>query len=323
MTIQPPIKDHLRTQLSEARLASVWQRVRAQRAPRRRSRVGWVLVPLALATALLLWSRRPLAPLLLASQDPIGVLEAPRQLRTIDTNDGSQITLSPGGRLETVANANRVFDTRLVRGRAEFNVRPGGRRRWLVHAGHVTVEVVGTHFIVDRAAAKVSVTVTRGEVMVRRDGGGSARALRVGESIEMNDPPAAPTPTPTPATAPAPTSVDANTDVKANTPVDEGPESPPEPATRPETLLFRTTGQRIAGADPHLPDAVKRRLKGQPEHSFVTQICVGSDGAVTDVSVVQGIPGADAALVATLRQWRYDRQPIPVCFVTQLVFSVE
>lgn len=310
MTMQRPIKEYLETQTSEARLASVWQHIRARRAPRRHPRVGWVLAPLALAAAFLLWSRRPVAPLLLASQDSIGVLEAPRQqLRTIDTNDGSQILLSPGGRLETVVNANRVFDTRLVHGRAEFNVRPGGPRRWLVHAGRVTVEVVGTHFIVDRSAAKVSVTVTRGEVMVRRAGSDGARSLRVGESIEMNDPPAAPTPPSTPANAAAP--------------VDEEPESAPEPATRPETLLFRTTAQRIAGADPHLPDAVKRRLKGQPEHSFVTQICVGNDGAVTDVSVVQGIPGADDALVATLRQWRYQPQPIPVCFVTQLVFSVE
>jgi hypothetical protein len=131
----------------------------------------------------------------------------------------------------------------------------------------------------------------------------AALELAAAPPLDVNDP--APARPADPTTAPAPAA------------------AATEPPAAPAALPYQITAQRIAGADPHLPDAVKRRLRGQPEHSFVTQICVGSDGAVTDVSVLQGIAGADDSLVATLRQWRYVPQPIPVCFVTQLVFSVE
>lgn len=306
MTLRQPIKDGLERKLDDARLAAVWRRVRQARRGRssqRAWRLAFVALPLA-AVAVVLWLRLPrtVAPLKLAdatslaAPDAITTTEAPR---TVDFDDGSRITLSPGGLLQTVANQGRVFGTKLVRGRAEFRVRPGGPRRWIVQAGRVTVEVVGTHFVVDRGPRVVSVAVHRGEVLVRGaavDGG--AKSLHVGESLAVPDVPEPTAPGEADATAPADT-------------------------TAPAPAAYQIATERIAGADPHLPDAVKRRLRGKPEQSFSARICVGTDGSVADVTVLQGIAGADDSLTATLRAWRYAAQPIPVCFVTQLVFSVE
>ncbi|HEX4457362.1 MAG TPA: hypothetical protein VIA18_05305, partial [Polyangia bacterium] len=162
----------------------------------------------------------------------------------------------------------------------------------------VTVEVVGTHFVVDRAPRTVSVTVHRGEVLVRGAAvAGGARSLHVGESLAVPD-----VSDDAPATNDAPA---------------------PAVASAPAPAAYQIATERIAGADPHLPDAVKRRLSGKPEQSFSARICVGTDGAVADVTVLRGIAGADDSLVATLREWKYAPQPIPVCFVAQLVFSVE
>ena len=73
---------------------------------------------------------------------------------------------------------------------------------------------------------------------------------------------------------------------------------------------------------PHLPAAVVGARRGLGESSFTARLCVDQSGAVSSVTVLAGIPGADADIVATLRGWRYRPQPIPVCFVSQFVFDV-
>jgi hypothetical protein len=322
MNLQRPIKDLLRTRLGDAEVAAAWERVRMRRDGRRRAqRLGLVLggATLALA-ALVLWLGRAPAPLRLANQDAIDILEAPH-LRIVQMSDGSNIRLSAGTRLDAVANEGGVFGTTLIRGRAEFEVRPGGHRRWLVHAGDVIVEVVGTHFIVKRDRASVWVHVSRGEVMVHGERiAGGARHLGVGESLRV---PVAPPLTPA-TSAPSQPGVASEPSDEANAPADEPPDE-----TIDETVVSAAPGpyqiavRRISGEDPHLPEPVRRRVHGQPDVSFQARICVDKLGAVSDVAVLQGVDGANEALQATLRQWRYEPQPIPVCFVTQLIFSVE
>jgi transmembrane sensor len=322
MNIERPIKDLLRTRLGDSEVAAAWERARQRRDGRRRAqRLGLACGGAALAlAALILWLGRAPAPLRLANRDAIDILEAPGQLRTVRMNDGSHIRLSAGTRLDTVANEGGVFGTTLIRGRAEFEVRPGGRRRWLVHAGDVTVEVVGTHFVVKREPASVWVHVSRGEVMVHGERmAGGARRLRMGESLRVAAAPVTVVNTVEPAAG----AVDA-LPLDERPPADEPPDelldeteaaSPPGP--------YQIAVRRISGADPHLPEVVRRRVRGQPDVSFQARICVDKQGAVSDVAVLQGVDGADEALQATLRQWRYEPQPIPVCFVTQLIFSVQ
>ncbi len=81
--------------------------------------------------------------------------------------------------------------------------------------------------------------------------------------------------------------------------------------------------QKIAGADPHLPEFVKLARRGLGDNAFAARICVDQAGSVSRVDVLSGIPGADEAIVAALRQWRYRTQPIPVCFVSRFVFDVQ
>jgi hypothetical protein len=41
------------------------------------------------------------------------------------------------------------------------------------------------------------------------------------------------------------------------------------------------------------------------------------------VQVIQGIPGADNDIVATVRRWVYKPQPIPICSMTRFEFNID
>ncbi len=75
---------------------------------------------------------------------------------------------------------------------------------------------------------------------------------------------------------------------------------------------YALEAQRLAGASPHLPDFVKVTRRGLGDTPFLARVCVDQAGVVNHVEVMQGIPGADEAIVQTLRGWRYKPQPIPV-----------
>lgn len=83
-----------------------------------------------------------------------------------ELDDGSRIEVDRG-RLTTLENTERSLVLLLAEGRASFDVRPGGPRRWSIEAGLATVEVVGTRFTVTRGADHVVVEVERGVVLVR------------------------------------------------------------------------------------------------------------------------------------------------------------
>jgi hypothetical protein len=57
--------------------------------------------------------------------------------------------------------------------------------------------------------------------------------------------------------------------------------------------------------------------------TFTAKVCIDQSGAVSQVQPLVDIPGADEALIATIRTWRYRPQPIPVCFVASWVFSIQ
>jgi hypothetical protein len=96
------------------------------------------------------------------------------------------------------------------------------------------------------------------------------------------------------------------------------------PAPKPRNLPpHALDAQRLAGAMPHLPAAVIGARRGLGESTFTARLCLDTGGAVSSVTVLAGIPGADADIVATLRGWRYKPQPIPVCFVTQFTYEIQ
>jgi protein TonB len=94
---------------------------------------------------------------------------------------------------------------------------------------------------------------------------------------------------------------------------------PPKPKNVPPHAL---DNQVLFHPDPHVPDIIKSQRKGTTAN-FVAKVCIDQKGAVFQVNVLNGIPGADEGIVATVRQWRYKPQPIPVCFVANFVFTFE
>lgn len=186
-----------------AKIEAGWERVRARRARPRALRRAAVVAPMFVLAALLVVVARfgfgsaegtattlapsvpvpltapesvaPLAvpappgsvaPLALASGTPLPPeWTAPVQL-AIALDDGSHLELAPTTHLTTHRGAPERVELALDRGRTTFDVKPGGPRAWIIDAGSVRVEVLGTRFTVSRHGAHVEVSVERGKVKV-------------------------------------------------------------------------------------------------------------------------------------------------------------
>ena len=162
------LASHLDETADEVRISRMWSNIRDRRErPRGRGPfVVGLLAASALAAAGALWLWPTPGPLALASGEAPSVVEASAASRTLSFDDGSEIRLEAGARLETVEDDGDRFGVLLARGRARFSVTPGGPRRWVVEGGLATVEVVGTVFSVARDDASLRVEVERGVVLV-------------------------------------------------------------------------------------------------------------------------------------------------------------
>lgn len=167
-----PVRELLDERLHEHDVKRLWSGLEAKRARSEQPRKRPWLWTLAVASAALgavltfLWMRAP-APTVLHLADGSDVpshLEARAPLLPFD--DGSELTLRMGTRLDLLESTPRTFSLALRRGSALFEVHPGGPRIWKIECGPVTVEVVGTHFTVARDEAHVEVVVERGAVLV-------------------------------------------------------------------------------------------------------------------------------------------------------------
>ncbi|MBN2575656.1 MAG: FecR domain-containing protein [Deltaproteobacteria bacterium] len=183
-----PLKDHLRDPVHEGVLRRIAQGIDA-RSPACRRR--WAM-PLAMAAAaataagaLLFFHRAP-GPLLLADGSALIAVAAGPVAKDLALSDGSRIRLAPGARLEPLASSGVAFSAMVARGRADFEVRPGGSRRWTVECGMATVEVLGTAFACERGPGRLRVVVSRGVVLVRGERvPDRARRLLAGQTLEI------------------------------------------------------------------------------------------------------------------------------------------
>ncbi|MBK8010314.1 MAG: TonB C-terminal domain-containing protein [Deltaproteobacteria bacterium] len=84
-----------------------------------------------------------------------------------------------------------------------------------------------------------------------------------------------------------------------------------KPKKVPPHVLKR---ERTYEVRPSMPALVRDRYRGQTVRVVVI-VCVQQDGAVDmeHTRVVSGVPGYDDAVIAAIRQWRYNPQPIPIC----------
>lgn len=234
-----PLRAQLRDDLDESLVKSMWQRIDHTPA---RARRPWLLLSVAAAAMLLLalgalrFREPELRQLALVSGSTPSVLSAAGAPVESRFEDGSQITLSgsasDGARLEVLRNDTRSFVTALRRGGATFDVKPGGPRHWIVEAGELSVEVVGTRFRVERHGESTRVSVDHGIVLVRgeRVPGGSVR-LTAGASFELPTVSAAQAEARQPAPPPATPAVEVTPDVASPVPPSPAPSAAASPST--------------------------------------------------------------------------------------------
>jgi transmembrane sensor len=279
-----PVRRVLRSEADELALERMWRGIQRRRAERARGspRLRWLVMVAAAAAvlvAIVTWRRAGVGtgadagPLHLAGGSEISALVAPDAPVTFTLSDGSQIELALGARVEALENGPTSFDALVSRGRATFDVRPGGPRRWSIEAGLATVEVVGTRFTVERLPAGARVAVERGVVVVRgervRD---HVQRLAAGESLEVDDhEPIAPPPTAPVESAAAPVSAPAK--------------APPSPSAAPATPTAPA------------PSAAWRRLaqEGDNAQAYATLGPAGIASASHDASVDDLLALADVA----------------------------
>lgn len=196
---QRPLRELLPHTTDEATVQRMWRGIRRRRAVREVPTVrrGPLLALSVAATAaaivgFALWLTpsqvEPGAILRIdgASLDVIRHASGATDPMAVDLSDGSRVVLEPGARTEVLVNDGREVVTRVERGAARFDVRPGGPRRWRVQCDGVEVRVVGTSFTVRRLDEGVAVEVHHGTVSVRGGGlPGDGRRLVAGERLEV------------------------------------------------------------------------------------------------------------------------------------------
>jgi transmembrane sensor len=199
--LRAPIRDILDDRLPEADVQRLWRSLQRQTSRQSITR-SWAM-PLMAAMVLTLlgvvgWLglRSTPAPVALVIAGADGLNPS----RVLDgdvasvwaLNDGSRIQLAGASRIEVLENNGQAFTMRLESGRGDFEVKPGGPRRWRIECGEPSVEVVGTSFVIDRDAWGVRVDVRHGVVRVRskRIAGGVQR-LKAGEHVYLPSAPQA------------------------------------------------------------------------------------------------------------------------------------
>jgi transmembrane sensor len=119
----------------------------------------------------------------LERRTPVGgaTARAPAAAAPLRLADGSVATpLDDASALAVREDAPERVAIDLSRGRGRFEVAPRPERLFSVHAGDVTVTVIGTVFTVERVADRIGVSVSRGKVLV--EWGVGSRTLEAGDS---------------------------------------------------------------------------------------------------------------------------------------------
>ncbi len=248
-----PLRALLRRPFDELATQRAWSRLRTARTPPVRHRRAAVLLAAALAVAalLLIVLRRDVGPLRLDADRVVLEVDLSGPPLQVQASDGSAITVSPGGRVEVVESSATAFGTHVDRGRARFEVRPGSARRWTVDCGAFVVEVVGTAFEVERTADQASVSVDRGEVVVRGEAvPGHLVRLRAGERLTVPLSAVVAAPSAAVSAAPAPP---AGPDAPAPSPDASGPELLPQLAPQLPSPLGPQLGPYPGPPAPALP----------------------------------------------------------------------
>lgn len=162
------MREQLEPRWDAAREQRVWARLRSERAQPRRRVHAWGLALASAVLALLLvreWLRdMPAAPAL----DVVHLTDATARAMQPELRlaDGSRLYASPQTRYVLDEVGDAAITIEVLAGKLELDVTHVPGRRFVVRAGEVRVEVIGTAFSVERAPEQVVVEVARGVVRV-------------------------------------------------------------------------------------------------------------------------------------------------------------
>jgi transmembrane sensor len=152
------------------RLVTGASRRRRSRQIRRLAFTGATALALALAVGGLTHRRSDSFQPGLAKTHPASPLSDDTRLngdRILRLTDGSTaMALDPTTELAVTQDSMERVALALTRGRARFDVTPRPARTFVVHAGNVTISVLGTLFTVERVADRVGLSVEQGTVRV-------------------------------------------------------------------------------------------------------------------------------------------------------------
>ncbi len=189
-----PLIEILDDQQPEERLRRVWRGIQIRRQTRAESRPwrGQFRLLLAATTVGCLVILGAFAWNWVHSREGAAVtptlvptsIEPGNAPREVNFGDGARVAVGAGARLDVLEQSSRAVVLALRHGLTQYDIRPGGARRWRIESGPVVVEVVGTQFSVERSEEAVRVEVLRGRVLVRGAGvPDNVQALDAGHSL--------------------------------------------------------------------------------------------------------------------------------------------
>jgi transmembrane sensor len=187
-----PLKDYLLDPVDEAAIHRMGERIDLHmHRPRRRRFLQLALVGMTAGAVILAAAsriHRDAGPLLSSEGRELVAMDAGAATRDFVLSDGSRIRLSPGARIEPLESSGTSFSAIVTQGRADFEVRPGGPRRWVIECGLASVEVIGTAFACDREPGRLRLEVRHGAVLVRGERvPDRARRLSAGETLVLEE----------------------------------------------------------------------------------------------------------------------------------------
>lgn len=217
------VAEKLAPPLSAERLDRQWRGIEARvsRSPWRPIYAGFALAAAAALVLVFALTRPARVAGAIEGGSFSNASAGPAQLKL---PEGSQLQVSPSGRVDFQALGPESVRLVLTRGWVELDVSHVASRKFVVQAGGIDVVVRGTHFRVELADADpqvVSVAVTRGAVeVIERQSGNVAKRLGAGMSWTMGQRAASATPV-APSAAPAQAPVVAAPVASAEQPTDD------------------------------------------------------------------------------------------------------
>jgi transmembrane sensor len=161
----------------------------------RKTTVAWrrkVAVVLLLLAGLSYFLGKTLLPKaeepVMASAPEIEVLQAPLGVKsTIRLEDGSVVFLNSGSKISYLKGFTDTLRLVTLEGEAYFEVAPDSTRPFIVQTGAISTRALGTEFNVSSfPGERVSVSLVKGEVLVRNEQEALEQRLLPGEGIKAS-----------------------------------------------------------------------------------------------------------------------------------------